>query len=38
MVSYKRYIDTTEDSISNYLKEVRKIDLVTKLLRGIKEH
>jgi len=29
MVSYKRYIDTTEDSISNYLKEVRKIDLIT---------
>lgn len=29
MVSNKRYIDTTEDSISNYLKEVRKIDLIT---------
>jgi len=29
MVGNKRYIDTTEDSISNYLKEVRKIDLIT---------
>ena len=29
MISTKRFIDTTEDSISNYLKEVRKIDLLT---------
>jgi RNA polymerase primary sigma factor len=29
MVSNKRYIDTSEDSISNYLKEVRKIDMLT---------
>lgn len=28
-MSYKRYIDTSEDSISNYLKEVRKIDMLT---------
>ncbi len=29
MVSNKRFIETSEDSISNYLKEVRKIDLIT---------
>lgn len=29
MVSTKRFIETSEDSISNYLKEVRKIDLLT---------
>lgn len=29
MTSNKRFIETTEDSISNYLKEVRKIDLIT---------
>ena len=29
MVSSKRFIETSEDSISNYLKEVRKIDLLT---------
>lgn len=29
MVSNKRFIETSEDSISNYLKEVRKIDLLT---------
>ena len=29
MVSSKRFIETSEDSISNYLKEVRKIDLIT---------
>jgi RNA polymerase primary sigma factor len=29
MVTNKRYIDTSEDSISNYLKEVRKIDVLT---------
>lgn len=29
MTSNKRYIDTSEDSISNYLKEVRKIDILT---------
>lgn len=29
MASNKRFIETTEDSISNYLKEVRKIDLLT---------
>lgn len=29
MVTNKRYIDTSEDSISSYLKEVRKIDLIT---------
>jgi len=28
MISNKRFIETTEDSISNYLKEVRKIDLI----------
>lgn len=29
MVSNKRFIETSEDSIANYLKEVRKIDLLT---------
>jgi len=29
MVNTKRFIDTTEDSISSYLKEVRKVDLLT---------
>lgn len=29
MISNKRFIETSEDSISNYLKEVRKIDLIT---------
>jgi RNA polymerase primary sigma factor len=29
MISTKRFIETSEDSISNYLKEVRKIDLLT---------
>ena len=29
MVSNKRFIETSEDSISNYLKEVRKIGLLT---------
>ena len=29
MASNKRFIETSEDSISNYLKEVRKIDLIT---------
>lgn len=29
MVSNKRYIDTSEDSISNYLKEVRKTEILT---------
>ena len=29
MISTKRFIETTEESISNYLKEVRKIDLLT---------
>jgi RNA polymerase primary sigma factor len=29
MTSNKRFIETTEDSISNYLKEVRKLDLIT---------
>jgi RNA polymerase primary sigma factor len=29
MASNKRFIETSEDSISNYLKEVRKIDLLT---------
>ena len=29
MTSSKKFIETTEDSISNYLKEVRKIDLIT---------
>lgn len=29
MVTNKRYIDTSEDSISNYLKEVRKINVLT---------
>jgi len=29
MVSNKRFIETSEDSISNYSKEVRKIDLIT---------
>ena len=29
MVSNKRFIETSEESISNYLKEVRKIDLLT---------
>ncbi len=28
-VSNKKFIETTEESISNYLKEVRKIDLIT---------
>ena len=30
MISTKRFIETTEESISNYLKEVRKIDLLTQ--------
>jgi RNA polymerase primary sigma factor len=29
MVSNKKFIETCEDSISNYLKEVRKLDLIT---------
>jgi RNA polymerase primary sigma factor len=29
MANTKRYIDTSEDSISKYLKDVRKIDMVT---------
>jgi len=29
MISTKKFIETSEDSISNYLKEVRKIDLLT---------
>lgn len=29
MVSNKKFIETSEDSISNYLKEVRKLDLIT---------
>jgi len=29
MVTNKKYIDTSEDSISNYLKEVRKINVLT---------
>ena len=29
MISNKRFIETSEESISNYLKEVRKIDLLT---------
>lgn len=29
MVSNKRYIDTSEESISNYLKEVRRFDVLT---------
>lgn len=29
MVTNKRYIDTSEDSISSYLKEVRRIDVLT---------
>lgn len=29
MVNNKRFIDTSEDSISSYLKEVRKIDILT---------
>lgn len=29
MVTNKRFIDTSEDSISTYLKEVRKLDLIT---------
>ena len=30
MISTKRFIETSEESISNYLKEVRKIDLLTQ--------
>ena len=29
MISTKRFIDTSEESISMYLKEVRKIDILT---------
>jgi RNA polymerase primary sigma factor len=29
MTGNKRYIDTSEDSIANYLKEVRKVDVLT---------
>ena len=29
MISTKRFIDTSEESISMYLKEVRKIDTLT---------